>query len=84
MYFEVELERQENEKSNSLGDDKFYFVRAQLFTSFLLSLFRPYSWILWTLCSLSIKGKARAEFAQEILFCVDYSYVDCAISCHVN
>lgn len=26
MYFEVELERQENEKSNSLGDDKFYFV----------------------------------------------------------
>ena len=60
------------------------YLHSIIYFFFALSLCRPYSWILWTLCSLSIKGKARAEFAQEILFCVDYSYVDCAISCHVN
>ena len=39
MYFEVELERQENEKSNSLGDDKFYFVSSLNYLLLFCSLF---------------------------------------------
>lgn len=59
MYFEVELERQENEKSNSLGDDKFYFV--SLFSAHIRGFYGHFAVCL-------SKGKQELNLLKKFCF----------------